>query len=102
METDPNWGETEAEHKRAVIAANGVCSFPFPATAAATAAAILPRPSPPPPPLPPPFSGATTLPLMRVPQVQEMARNRRAGVSGTDRPLTRSQELAAQRRRSTR
>ena len=39
---------------------------------------------------------------MRVPELQEMARNRKAGVSGTDRALTREQELAAVKRRSTR
>lgn len=48
------------------------------------------------------FSGATTLPLMRVPEMQQMARNRRLGVSGTDRALSREQELRAVKRRSTR
>ena len=35
---------------------------------------------------------------MRVPELREIARNRRAGVSGTERPLSREQELAAVRR----
>ena len=48
------------------------------------------------------FSGLTALPLMRVPELREIARNRRAGVSGTERPLSREQELAAVRRRFTR
>ena len=48
------------------------------------------------------FSGTTTLPLMRVREMQEMARNRRLGVSGTDRALSREQELRAVKRRSTR
>ena len=48
------------------------------------------------------FSGPTALPLMRVPELREIAHNRQAGVSGTERPLTRAQELAAVRRRFTR
>ena len=48
------------------------------------------------------FSGLTALPLMRVPELREIMRNRQAGVSGTERPLTSAQELAAVGRRFTR